>query len=654
MKKILVALLGIAVLLGLGAIPSSAQTSGSATVGFVNFQSGSTVPTSCPVNGTWFQRTTDGTWFNCINGAYTSPSSTFTSQVVLATNYGVKADTRWTWTATTTLGSNSISCPNNDCNFTSADNGKICFATNANPAGFNSQKSTTVILPQGTLTVTGAQTATCSGGNATTSLTGAALFVWGSDDSSNLASAWSAAQTVCGTLQLPGVNSQGNGPGAMLVQSAQFNTTSVASGCTAQVGGSRHGLGVRGININSTFIIPTPNFDFATCPTVAVLPSCFLSIVDGGIVSDLSIWGAGNSNPGAGLTGKAIALSDAVDNAVWENVSIMGWGANATNGIGFGLVFGGGEFKGFHINVDGAGQTACRFVANAASAGGVPVFMHGLTCWDTAVEGLWVDGQSAANVQPFVSIGGSYGSSGGSSGCLIGISGGGIFTSIGDMIGNGQSSGNGVCVGYAQTGTQTGAGTANFQGSTINVLNASGGQHIFLNGATNHASMINTLFKGTAPANGAIFTANNAASYFQDLGGNDWTGVTGGFPSAFKGSGTIYGSQSLATTALTTGGVATTSGWGTGPSVAVAAFSNSISGNFTITVGTTPGANPVAILTFPVAYLVAPHCSATQIGGTQTQAFVKTGTPTTTSVAFTWVGTPTAGNTIQIAYSCWN
>jgi hypothetical protein len=461
------------------------------------------------------------------------------AQVIAAHNYGVKGDGKFRFDVTTTLGSNAISCTANDCNFTNADDGKICFATNASRFGQNNQNNSIVVLPQGVFTHTGTQAGTCSGGNATASQAANALFVWGSDDSAALAAAWAAALAACGTLQLPGVTPGTDGPAVMLVQSAQLNQP-LSTGCFANTGGSRNGIGVRGVDINSTYIIPTPNFDFTSGPTISGVKSFFLTATDGINISDLTIWGAGISNPAAGQTAASIVTAIPANNAAIHHLTIMGWGSTAgANGIGFGLTFGGNDTHLDDVDVDGAGQTACHARPVSGAAANV-MAAYGLECWDTPKELLWVDGQSNASVSPFFSIGGDYGGTIGSGSCAIGITGGGYFTSIGDAIGFGFSEGNGVCAGQAQGGAQTGAGFANIDGDSIWLVTAAGGsQLVTINTAGNYMTVQNTRFAGSAAR--SVITPFTSGTFIRDNGGNTFN-ATGPFET---GSGIYYGNGPL-------------------------------------------------------------------------------------------------------------
>ena len=89
-----------------------------------------------------------------------------------------------------------------------------------------------------------------------------------------------------------------------------------------------------------------------------------------------------------------------------------------------------------------------------------------------------------------------------------------------------------------------------------------------------------------------------------------------------------------------TGNFALTSGWGTSSVTSVAANGNIQGCHVTIT-GAAGSASPVLTWTYPVATAIAPgSCHLSGASGTLTG--VSTGTPGTTSVAYTFTGTPSA------------
>jgi len=144
---------------------------------------------------------------------------------------------------------------------------------------------------------------------------------------------------------------------------------------------------------------------------------------------------------------------------------------------------------------------------------------------------------------------------------------------------------------------------------------------------------------------GLISTDQTTAKFF-DYGNNTLT-------DGLSGPWNVFGSASITGTTQTTANVALTSGWGTSPSVS-AASGNSQRESFTITVGTTPSANPVATVTFPTPFLATPICSVKDSGGTNPFLNATMGTVTTTTAAVDVVGTPTGADTITFVLSCSN
>jgi len=108
-------------------------------------------------------------------------------------------------------------------------------------------------------------------------------------------------------------------------------------------------------------------------------------------------------------------------------------------------------------------------------------------------------------------------------------------------------------------------------------------------------------------------------------------------------------------TAVTAADIALHANWGAGASVSVDAGSTEESGRMVITVGTTPGSQPTATITFPGgAYSVAPRFQAWRNQGNASNAvatgIVYTSDPTTTTAAVFPSGTPTAGTTLGISW----
>lgn len=262
---------------------------------------------------------------------------------ITAKNYGVHADTQFISDATLASGANTIDCTTtNDCNFTAADNGKVCFATSAQAD--TGENNSVVVLPQGVLTVTNAQHATCSGGNATGTYTHNAMFVWGTLDSNTAAGgsqtagndplygAWTAAATACQPLYLPA--------GVMLIERGEFNTTVSTSPCSLypRAETMRQGYEVVGAGMASTILIPTPNFRAADCTAGENSNGCLFSAPNM-LISELQVWGAGNSDPGAAFAGKVAVNMSGISggnslNGFIHKAIFLGWGANRRNFTG--------------------------------------------------------------------------------------------------------------------------------------------------------------------------------------------------------------------------------------------------------------------------------------------------------------------------------
>jgi hypothetical protein len=472
----------------------------------------------------------DGTNFQMV-GAGTAAGPATREQMIYATDYGVTGNGRFVWDATLSNGSSTVTCPNSDCNFTSADIGKIIFATNDSPYGYYYQTTSTVVLPQGTITAVGGANSITVSTTATANQTGNAVLVWGSDDSSALASAWAATVAECGSLQLPGQNPSGTGPAVMLVQSAQLNTAT-ASGvgtlATCSIGseGNRSGLGIRGVDQNATFIVPTPSFNFSSCTYGHSAKACFFTVADGLNISNLTLWGAGYSNPSSASTNviwevnPIAAINSATSgNESLERVTIMGWGAGSA-GIGTGILFDGGTVLTNQVTSDGAGEVGCKVVG--------PQTFWNLVCFDNYKGNLWV-----ASTYPVVSHAGVYGTvtKNDNTVGIISVTGSGAFYSFGDTIGDtlGPYEFNGVMVGLAPGGGTSTGSSAYLFGSTLDIgTSPSGAAAYTVSGNTIYASA--SYFHGAGSSGYGVYNSG----VFNDLGGNTFAGTTAFFGNAVQ------------------------------------------------------------------------------------------------------------------------
>ena len=450
--------------------------------------------------------TTDGVNYFTDRGFYINTAVSG----VFATNFGVVANTKYVVDATITNGSNAVTCGVTACNFTSTDNGKICFGTNLPTTGYTAMITSAVVLPQGTLTVTGANTATCSGGNATGN---GNRFVWGSDDTTALTNAWNAAKAICQTLQLPS--------GIMLVQSAIFG----ASGgqCTIAGGSRRNGLGIVGYE-GVTVLVPTPSFNSATCTLGLSGTACIFGVADAVMLKDIIIDGQGNANPGAGFSGKLIADLSGTNSISVHHIYCMGWGAGNTSPIttGYRLASLTGSYD--TLWSDGCGQNG------VSVTGTVPVWYMDIA--DNGSANLNINGGVLSCYGCLFTDNAVNNNS-----CAVNISSGGILNSYGSTYGLSLTATLcGVGVGYSAGSSS--AGTFNSYGDTFNFAVSGAFQQIFIGSNSSAVAHLQDLKMISSGGSGTGITISNTGTLY-DHGGNNFAG--GSTPMNIAAGGRIFG-----------------------------------------------------------------------------------------------------------------
>jgi hypothetical protein len=333
--------------------------------------------------------------------------------------------------AAITSGQANFTCPNNDCNFTAVQNGWICFATNLTTD--ESAGTSVVILPQGTLTVTGAQAASCSGGNATQSANPATLM-WGPDVTTGANAAWAAAEAKCTTVMYPG--------GYLFVQSAIANTSN--DSCIVSKNYATYGI--TGSGPQQAQFVPTPNFSSSSCTGGSASNGCFFGADDVNI-SNVGIWGGGNSAIGSGFNGKAAfvmmpSIAETGSNQIVQSVLLASWGSNTTGFIGIEI----GALSNpvlLAVHNDGVGYIGCEI--NSSVNYTIATF-YNVYCAVNAQYSIYM-----ASANQIISYGGFYGyttlTSGGNT--ALEMAAGAYFYSYGDRFiytsGTGNSSGSSVC-----------------------------------------------------------------------------------------------------------------------------------------------------------------------------------------------------------------
>jgi hypothetical protein len=438
------------------------------------------------------------------------------AQVFYAVDYGVLADAQVNWAPSWSSGSNIITCAT--CNFnTTARVGQIIFGTNVAPFGYTSQLTSVVQLPQTTIQSIDSNTQIHTVGNATASWTVGPL-IWGDDDTTALQNAWTAAETACGILYLPGAKS--------LTQKGLF-TTAPTTQCTSATGAIRAGPGVFGAGMGTSIIIATPNFDPTTCtgPNGAGA-YCFLlaaptgSNPGGTQIMNWNIWGGGNSAL-TGFSGKIAMGLGANSSAL--NFTISGWGAATTGFTGFLANWAPVTLTNFEV--DGVGTTAC--VIGTGSAVMATVNMSFSFCGDNGGNGTPSNNGPAVDIQngaTLLSTGNLFlpvpaGQ------CGVEADSGGIFLSTNDIIGNADDAA--TSAGLCATG-----GTVSIQNDRI-VDNASGstqGLKITSGGIVRSSQ---TTYSATGGSGIAI--SNASGGFFYDNCGNTASGTT-----IYSGAGTVY------------------------------------------------------------------------------------------------------------------
>jgi hypothetical protein len=564
-----------------------------------------------------------------IGGAAGSATAAALNGVYAANGFGLHDDGRFILDVSTSLSSPTVTCPNNDCNFTAADNGKICFATNMTQGGGPNFRTAKVILGQATLTVLTSQTANCGSSNANTAVSAAGVFIWGSDDTTPLKNAFTQALGSCSGLILPGTNSQGTGPAAMLVQAAEFGytgTMATNANCSLGVGESGRGMAVRGQGERTSYVIPTPNFDPTTCTFGPNAQGCFFGTPDGYEISDFTIWGGGNANPGSGFNGKTAVNMGGANWVYAHDMQFLGWGAGNTNGIGGAGIYIAGLYAVLdHVNLDGFGGGNG---SSAVLAGGATEIIGG-QFWDVSGNLLEISSAIPTPVQTFGNtMGDAF-----TGKCVVKVDNFSTWNSYGDIIGYDIANpGNLICA-------STAGYVMNLSGDSL-ATNTTGITAISNPASTGIVRLQNTTI--SVPSGTAI---NNVGSYF-DLGGNQILSAT----TPYTGAGNVFGSLSITGTVQTSGNVALT-GFGSSPSVGTVSGDSRLE-QFTITIGSTPTTGSM-VVTFPTPFLTAPICNAPVVAGTNTTlGYFTPGTISATSAAFTYVGTLVGADTLVVQVAC--
>lgn len=519
--------------------------------------------------------------------------------LTFAANFGVKANARHTDDATVNTGSPNITSAT--AAFTTADIGKQVFVVKAATKAID---GTIISVTSGTVAVASV--------NSSANLTNAALAL-GTDDTTSLVNAWTSAVNSNTALLLP--------PGQSIFSAMpfpHFNTatfpvpwTFVAQG---QSKGSWMGIMSPDFNFGSCDVTTTCVFDEAPTRETTGSPSATQQTE----VDNFQLIGLGYTFPSQAssftLIGGPFRANDLgifwfSPNIFMTAVSLSAEGTasrldiqnNQGAGAGVGLLLSGQNShvehsifafnSGFNVELNNC-LVNCSVEYNyfANSANG------------TAHPSLFITNTTGAAIE------GNLLASGGTSSATV--------------------------IAQVDAGSE-----ARFTDNTISTSGATAGSTNLINAGTVYLEQ-NHFTTGASST-----SINNSGTLFDSCGNTVDSTVTN--------TGSIFGNCSVTGTALVNGNVALTSGWGTGPTVTNATGSSQAM-TFLVTVGTTPGANPVLTVTFPTKFWVVPSCIAVQNGGTNPPLANVLGTVTTTQLAMNFTGTATAGDTLFITINCKN
>lgn len=642
--------------------PISALAPKLASAGVGGVSPVSSLPGTCTSTSPLLRVVNNGTdygTFSCSNGAYIPENP---AQTISPYAYGAVGHVRYTYNAAWTNTSTTVTCSNGECNFQcpggvypctnatsgcpslTCDAGKIVKGSAMYPqVNSNSLNAAGIgnTLPQGTIsTVTNATTITVSLAATNTCPTGAlttCTLSWGiQDDTTAIINAETAAwgnHNRCIALQLPADNFYitppvFNGPQGTLKAGDVCSTLAAANGGSdlTNTGPSLYGAGEG----TTTAIILSVTY--ASC-TFGSGTSC-MGTMPNLQARDFMITGLGDIGSGTQT------------HALWESI-----GSNAGGACDGGTTTSTMSFNNFGLNVSGligflfganscadalqTNNSAVMFGSNPCKYNGSQVYTaFGLYCAGAGAGLANVFNATVPTGNQLNLYGGEYVFTLTAGNQVFKLTGGGKVNSNGNLYRHGdpQAAAQGSII----------LNNASFMDMTDDqvIMGTSAAANTFgyldqNNGGILHST--NTTWNGNADASSTLFSTGATDKVFFDGTGNNITNA--GLANSF--SGPVFGiSNTAAGTVCATGNFALTSGWGTSSVTSVATNGNIQGCHVTIT-GAAGSAGPVLTWTYPAAPIIAPP-SCHLIGTTASLTGVQVGTPGATSVAFTFVGTPTA------------
>lgn len=332
-----------------------------------------------------------------VSGSGSGTANLNSVATVFAANapYNAKFNVLSVTDATYTNVSATVTCPNSDCNFTSANVGMLVKGTNRQGDTGVLTTPTQSCFPSGTTiqTFNNANSVTLSQANTCGNVTAVGNFAWGNDDTTPLTNAWNAASALCGVLVLPA-------GGKAFVNAGLFNTTSPCSNgggpVAARIIATVTALGTG----PSTYLIPLTGFPASSCngPNGGGV-ICFGA--GAGALSNFSIDGMGETALGAGFNGK-IGVSPAVifnSNPQLVNMELSAWGTTTSAFLGEQIPNTASSGQVINVQNDGFGFNNCQFSSSGvaqtivigsfcAVGGGINLQISGLVSSTNSIYGF--------------------------------------------------------------------------------------------------------------------------------------------------------------------------------------------------------------------------------------------------------------------------
>jgi len=322
------------------------------------------------------------------------------TQAVSPLSYGAKWDVKAVTDCPFTNGSNIVTCPSGETQFTSADLGKIvsgrtspaALTTGCNGAGCGSE-----VIPQGFIcTINSANSISigttypgCAADNATAvcvpSTTVLCSVIWGTqDDSAAIQSAAVAAWTgnSCKTVEFPSGMAFFTVPAGGLLKVTLPNGSPCAG--TAIADSTQGGAQVAGQGGSNSVLIPLSTVNFANCTGGQSGVACIAG-PQNWFAHDWGVWGFGLADNGTTHTVNLIEFFGANPSctgaAAW-NMNLAAWETASAGSQGFVLGSGCGTLYASNVVSEGFGNSNC--VLNNSSTPVFPTTVTALDCFGSS------------------------------------------------------------------------------------------------------------------------------------------------------------------------------------------------------------------------------------------------------------------------------